>query len=166
MVVSVIKNKFPSLSAEVNTINISKTGIADSRELKCYFITTIEGIAGLVNKFIVTGSSKIINRALAFIDSAYNKNISLNDISENLGVTPFYISKVLKKRTGKNFTDLVAEKRIEKAKKMLVTNKSIKEITFEVGFNSQNYFTKVFKKYTGLTPTDYKNKLYSNKRSV
>ena len=47
---------------------------------------------------------------------------------------------------------------MEKAKTLLRSQMSVKEITFAVGFNSQNYFTKVFKKYCGITPTEYKNK--------
>lgn len=82
----------------------------------------------------------------------------LDDIASYLEVSSFYLSKLFKKATGRNFTDLLAEKRVEKAKTLLRSQMSVKEITFAVGFNSQNYFTKVFKKYCGITPTEYKNK--------
>lgn len=79
-------------------------------------------------------------------------------VAKELEISPYYLSRMLKKCTGKNFTDLLSEKRVEEAKKLLHSNKSIKEITYEVGFNSQNYFTKIFKKYENCTPTEYRAK--------
>ena len=76
-----------------------------------------------------------------------------------MGISPFYLSKIIKKQTGKSFTDIVIAKRIARAKELLKSDKSIKEVTFEAGFNSQNYFAKIFKKSVGITPTEYKNNL-------
>ena len=80
----------------------------------------------------------------------------LEHVSEALDISPYYLSRLLKKYTEKNFTDLLSEKRVEEAKKLLKGNKSMKEITYEVGFNSQNYFAKIFKKYENCTPTEYR----------
>lgn len=101
-------------------------------------------------------SFQIAERALAYIDMNFKRNIMLEQVAETLSISPFYLSRVLKKYTGKNFTDILSEKRVGEAKKLLEGNKSIKEITFEVGFNSQNYFAKIFKKYENCTPTEYR----------
>lgn len=109
--------------------------------------------AGDINK---EKSNQIVNRALNYIDGNYKNNIMLEHVAEALDISPFYLSRLLKKYTGKNFTDLLSEKRVKEAKKLLKGNKSMKEITYEVGFNSQNYFAKIFKKYENCTPTEYR----------
>ena len=106
-------------------------------------------------------SCQMVDRALCYIDKNYKNNILLEQVAEALCISPFYLSRILKKYTGKNFTDILSEKRVEEAKKLLMENKSMKEITFEVGFNSQNYFAKIFRKYENCTPTEYR----ANKKS-
>ena len=100
--------------------------------------------------------SGIIRKAMASIESGYAGDVSLNRVANELGISVYYLSKMVKKGTGKNFTDILAEKRIDKAKELLTKNLSVKEVTYLVGFNSQTYFTKVFKKYVGCTPREYK----------
>ncbi len=102
-------------------------------------------------------NSDLIHRAINIIHEQYAQNISLNQVATELCVTPFYLSKLVKKQTGKTFTDYLTLCRIHRAKDLLDENRlSIKEITYAVGFNSQNYFAKVFKKHTQLSPSDYR----------
>ena len=84
-------------------------------------------------------------------------SLKLSDMADALQVSPYYISKLLSSSLNKTFTELVSERRVEASKELLKTNKRIKEIAYEVGFQGQNYFTKVFKNYTGVTPKVYKN---------
>ncbi|MCH4284982.1 MULTISPECIES: response regulator transcription factor [Bacillota] len=102
-------------------------------------------------------TNHLVRQALKFIDANYRRPITLNDMAEALDVSPFYISKLLNTSMKKTFTELVSERRVEASKELLKTNKRIKEIAYEVGFQGQNYFTKIFKKYTGVTPKVYKN---------
>lgn len=111
--------------------------------------------AGDLNK---EKSNQMVKRALSYIGMNYQNNIMLEHVAKELDLSPFYLSRMLKKCTGKNFTDLLSEKRVEEAKKLLHSGKSMKEITYEVGFNSQNYFAKIFKKYENCTPTEYRAK--------
>lgn len=103
-------------------------------------------------------SNTQIGKILAYIELNYMKNLSLDSIAEQFSITPFYLSRLIKKKIGKSFPDLLADCRIRNAKLLLMQDKSIKEITYEVGFSSQNYFGKTFKKMTGVTPTDYKER--------
>lgn len=103
-------------------------------------------------------SNVLVKKALNYISINYNKAITLNNVVAYLEVTPGYISNLLSSYTSKNFTDLVTECRIEKAKELLKENYQIKEIASSLGFGSHNYFSKVFKKVTGLTPKEYKGK--------
>lgn len=102
-------------------------------------------------------------QAVEYIIEHYSENINLNQIADHFSITPFYLSRLVKRHTGKTFTDYLTYYRILKAKEMIQKGDlSIKEITYTAGFNSQNYFSKIFKKYTGDTPSEYRNKLTSS----
>lgn len=105
-------------------------------------------------------SNILVNRAMEYIAANYNKPITLNSVADDLQVTPGYISNLLSNYTTKNFTDLITEYRIEKAKEMLKEDCQIKQIASNLGFGSHNYFSKVFKKVTGFTPKEYKNMFF------
>ncbi|MGM0973859.1 MAG: helix-turn-helix domain-containing protein [Bacillota bacterium] len=77
-----------------------------------------------------------------------------------MGLSPIYISKMFKEKLGVNYIDFLTECRIEKAKKLMAdSGKSLKEITFEVGYHEPNYFSKVFKKMCGQSPTEFRKAL-------
>ncbi|WP_043930530.1 response regulator [Bacillus sp. EB01] len=93
-----------------------------------------------------------------------HEDISLEALGNKVGLSPIYISKIFKEKLGVNYIDFLTECRIEKAKKLLNDlEKSIKEITFEVGYHEPNYFSKVFKKATGTSPKEYRTSLFGNK---
>ncbi len=101
--------------------------------------------------------NQLIDHAIDIIHKRYMENISLNQVAQELSITPFYLSKLVKKQTGKTFTDYLTAFRIERAKELLEENSlNIKEVTYAVGFNSQNYFAKIFKKHTSLSPSEYR----------
>lgn len=108
-------------------------------------------------KRIADGSHSFIYRkAIAYMKENYKRPITLVDVGEKLEVTPQYISNVLSKEgSGKNFTTLLMEYRIDEAKRLISQHYSIKTVAVEVGFRSINYFSNCFKKYTGMTPRDY-----------
>lgn len=118
----------------------------------------VESLVKMIEKVNISSSNILVKKALAYISLNYKKPITLNSVATYLGVTPFYISNLLSTHTSKNFTDLITEYRIDRAKEMLKENYQIKEIASELGFRSHNYFSKVFKKVTGLTPKEYKSK--------
>lgn len=100
-------------------------------------------------------TNTLAKQAMTYIRKNYRKPITLNDLAKHLQVTPFYVSKLIKSSFQKNFTDVVAEIRIEEAKRMLKEHHLVKEIAFDVGFQSQSYFAKMFKKIVGVTPKEY-----------
>ncbi|KIY23221.1 response regulator [Mesobacillus subterraneus] len=94
------------------------------------------------------------------------QDISLETLSMKVGLSPIYISKMFKEKLGINYIDFLTECRIEKAKKMLADpEKSIKEITIEVGYHEPNYFSKVFKKLCNVTPREYRKALLGLKET-
>lgn len=95
-----------------------------------------------------------------------HEDVSLDTIGKVAGLSPFYISKMFKEQLGVNYIDFLTECRIEKAKKLMLADpdKSLKEITFEVGYHDPNYFSKVFKKVCDVSPTEYRKTLYGQKK--
>jgi len=106
-----------------------------------------------------------IQQIKKYIIEHSHQNISLDSIGRKVGLSPFYISKVFKEQLGVNYIDFLTECRIEKAKKLMVSDpeKSLKEITFEVGYHDPNYFSKVFKKVCDTSPTEYRRTLLGRK---
>lgn len=99
----------------------------------------------------------LINTAKAFIEARFHEDITLEDISREVNLSPQYFSRFFKEETGENFIDYLTQVRIQKAINLLHNkNLSVKEISFQVGYNDPNYFSRIFKKITGYTPSDYK----------
>jgi len=125
-------------------------------EVKHWFIEKIKASALWVSNKHEEQSMSAVNKAKQYIDEHYMKELTLDDVSRVVNISSYYFSKVFKEETGENFIDYLTKLRIEAAKKLLkTTNKSMKEISAEVGYSDPNYFSRNFKKYTGKTPTDY-----------
>ena len=104
-------------------------------------------------------SSDIIRNAKKYIEDHYDKDISLDDVSRVVNISPYYFSKVFKEESGLNFIEYLTNIRIDKAKELLEnSNLSIKEICVSCGYTDPNYFSRSFKKNVGVTPTEYKEK--------
>lgn len=105
--------------------------------------------------------SRPIRDAKQYIYDHFSMNITLESVSEQIGFNPAYFSTLFKKETGKNFLEYVTELRIKKAKNYLMqTDYDIAEIASSVGYGDLKYFSKLFKKNTGLSPSEFR-KLYN-----
>ncbi|MCR5197047.1 MAG: response regulator [Pseudobutyrivibrio sp.] len=125
-------------------------------EIKLWFVDKIKESSMWVSNKHEEQSMSAVNKAKQYIDENYMKELTLDDVSRVVNISSYYFSKVFKEETGENFIDYLTKLRIEAAKKLLkTTNKSMKEISAEVGYTDPNYFSRNFKKYTGKTPTDY-----------
>lgn len=104
----------------------------------------------------------LIKSAIDYIKENYSKDISLEVIAKQIYITPGYLSQLFKQSTGVNFLEFLNKHRIQKAKELL-KNKFIKnyEIAGLVGYSNEKYFSQMFKRYTGLTPTQYKESINS-----
>ncbi|MGN0280597.1 MAG: response regulator [Lachnospiraceae bacterium] len=102
-------------------------------------------------------SMSVVETAKEYIQNNYSKDISLDDVSRTVNISPYYFSKIFKEETGEGFVEYLTGIRIEKAKELLNTTEySIKEICSMVGYADPNYFSRSFKKNVGATPTEYK----------
>lgn len=83
---------------------------------------------------------------------------SVRYFAEKLNISPNYLSDLLKKETGKNTQEHIHYQLLEKAKnRLLISANSVSEIAYELGFNYPQYFSRFFKKHTGMTPSEYRD---------
>lgn len=100
----------------------------------------------------------IIDRAKKYIKEHFREEITLEELSKSLNISPQYFSRLFKEETGYNFIEYLTFIRIEHSKQLMhSTDMTIKEICFSVGYGDPNYFSRLFKKNTGLSPTTYTN---------
>lgn len=104
---------------------------------------------------------ELIRNVKAYIVGHITEDISLESISEKFYLSQYYFSRIFKRKTGSNLIDYIVGQKMEKAKQLL-ENPRIKvyEISQMVGYQSNRYFTKVFKAHTGYTPTEYRVRYY------
>lgn len=128
------------------------------------FQCMIESLIQIVNASSETDreqvdlSNSYFLKIIKYINTYYSENISLKDVAKVVNLNPNYISQVFKKSAGTTFSHYLTNLRITQAKKLLTTTSiSINEISMQSGFNDYFYFLKTFKKYTGKTPSEYRN---------
>ena len=101
-------------------------------------------------------SNHIVKATREYLESHYADDISLEAMAEHVNISPQYFSKLIKKTTGFNFSDWLSMLRVKKAKELLTnTDFTVKEVCFMVGYKDPNYFSRIFKKRIGITPSEF-----------
>ncbi|WP_455616162.1 response regulator [Eisenbergiella sp.] len=100
----------------------------------------------------------IVKNALAYIEENYREKLKLSDVADQIYVSQWHLSKLLNKHTGQNFSEILNNIRIEKAKELLKDpSLRIGDIAEEVGFLDMAHFSRVFKKQAGISANEYRN---------
>ena len=114
----------------------------------------------LVKEHSLRNHSDLVGRAIAIIHFDLPADLSLKSIAAQLNVTPSYLSALFKRECGCTLTDYVNDRRLDYALHLLTnTNRQIQNIAFECGIQDVNYFIRLFKRRTGMTPTHYRKQL-------
>lgn len=101
--------------------------------------------------------SSIVKQVLHQIQTNYAEELSLKTLSHTLHIHPFYLGQLFQKETGESFSDYLNAFRIKKAQKLLkTTTMKTSDISRSCGYLEPGYFYKMFKKYTGMSPTAYR----------
>lgn len=128
---------------------------------------TIHEMQSMVAQHIRQNTERILSASLsvpgdvvrtvkAIVNEHYSENISLRTIAKDVYLSPSYLCLLFKQETGQTLTSYITGVRIERAKYLMQNrNKKLIDICFEVGFNDSKYFSRVFKKYTGESPSAY-----------
>ena len=125
-------------------------------ELKRWFLDKIGLAAENVLAKKKESAHSIVDQAKEYILKNY-KDASLDSISRAFDISPYYFSKLFKEKTGENFIDYLTDFKIERAKELILENrKSMKEICIDIGYANPNYFSYIFKKNVGVTPSEYR----------
>ena len=134
------------------------TKIKTSRELidwiKMILSKTIDYLA-----FREENENPLIKHIIKYIDTHYQEAISLKAISSMFNVNTSYLGQLFKNETGELFTNYLNEVRIQKAKEMLIqTNLKVYDISYRVGYVNQSLFFRTFKKLTGISPEEFRER--------
>lgn len=104
----------------------------------------------------------ILEVAKRYIQENYNKNLKLEEVAEQVYLTPSYFGVLFKKEVGEPFSSYLTSVRMEKAKEFLQDLKyNVSEIAAEVGYQDKRYFSKLFKEQVGVTPKEYRKVYFS-----
>jgi len=127
-------------------------------ERLCELINTaIENVRSMQKTDSIVHSQKDVIKD--YIDRNYKKDISAKDVAGILGYSDVYFSKVFKQLFDDNFINYLTKIRIDRAKVLLKdVSFNIKEVGKSVGYADSNYFTKVFKRSVGMSPSEYRSK--------
>ncbi len=129
-------------------------------KLLCIFAQHLSIIS---NQIVVQRASEeppMIAKARQYIESHKTEPVSLGQVARAVNMSTFYFCKMFKRFTGMNFTEYLSRVRLEKAKNLLLNrNLNVSEIAYEVGFQSLTHFNRVFKKFVGQSPTEFRRRL-------
>ncbi len=100
----------------------------------------------------------ILENALRYIDMHYAENIRLDEVARHIGLNPSYFSTIFKREMHIGFSQYIMKKKIEEACRLLkTTNYPLVDISNELGFDNQSYFSRSFKKFMGVSPNQYRH---------
>lgn len=132
---------------------------SDGENLRLWFQNKTREICEAVSTSRDREYENVVSRVKAYIDENYAKDISLDEVSRMVDISPYYFSKLFKQEVGENFIEYVTGARIKHAKHLLEDSRySIKEVCVMSGYSDPNYFSRIFKKYEGMTPSEYRER--------
>lgn len=136
---------------------------AESIEDICYFMQeAVERFAETAFSRRRTGEQECVQRAIRYIHMHYSEPLTLARIADEAHLSESYFSTLFKKGCGYGFREYLSKVRVDRAKELLEkTNMGVTEISQATGFDSQSYFSKVFRLRTGLSPSEFRDSIRS-----
>lgn len=129
-----------------------------SLDALCYSLQeTLEAFTENMFDYIPGKNHDLIKKAILYISQNFSGELTLDEVASQVHLNPAYFSSLFKQSTGSSFKEYLNMVRIEESKRLLAnTDYTIIDIAIAAGFEDQSYFSRVFKKYTGLTPRQYR----------
>lgn len=174
-----LKNFYWSIITYINNIRLSVALASDEKKVENINIISLHNmiskstgvnelnellkdvslsITAKINNYNNRSIKLVLRNAIDYIHEHYSEQLTLNDVASHVYVSTSYLSRMFKKELGKNFVDYLNGLRIEKAKELLRDPRyKTYEVAEVVGIPDAHYFSRLFKKYEGLSPTEYRD---------
>jgi len=144
-------------SATYDNAFATLSSLNDQKLIKDFAQAFLLECTAAISNIRKTDTNPIIKKVCDYVEQNLSKDISLEMAADFAGVSSFYLSKLFKEEKGETFINFVSDKRLEKSCELLAeTELSIKEITAQVGYNDQNYYSRIFKSKYGFSPKEYR----------
>lgn len=145
---------------EIKPIHIASKALQTPEDTKEYMIEILQKAVELREKNASDRYSDIAEEVMRYIEAHYeDEELSLNILAAHVNFSPNHLSMIFSQQTGQTFIKYLTDFRMNKAKELLrCTGKRSSEISLEVGYKDPHYFSYLFKKTQGMTPTQYRGK--------
>lgn len=157
-----IFNRFDIFFQDDKDVFTFQKKIMDAEELREAIDIIIDFVINVIEENAnnrLGNTDILIKKAEQYIEDNYGKKITLDDIAGHVGISKYYFSVLFKKEKGITFSNYLNSVRIDKAKQLLKNPQvTVNDAAYEAGFNDPQYFSKTFKKYTGMTVTEYRSR--------
>lgn len=131
--------------------------IEGEEELCAWLVGMLERIMDAIKSNREYPSTVLLGAALRYMEDHLAEEMSRDEVAAVACLSPSHFSRVVKQTFGQSFTDLLARMRIDRARELLARgDKSLIQVCLDCGFSDPSYFTKVFRKYVGKTPGEYR----------
>lgn len=127
-------------------------------QMKLLFFQLFTELSGKIQEKDRSKGDGKIEKIVSYINQNYEDDLSVETLADRFGISSRYLRKCFKEETGINCVQYITSLRMEKAKELLwLSEKTVTEIASLTGFNSSQYFSRLFRQYTGQTPVEYRN---------
>jgi AraC-like DNA-binding protein len=124
------------------------------------FLIKASRLSNKQNRINKNSKSLFMERFLLLVEENHNQNKPIQYYADQLNITAIYLNRIIKENYGKSASDFISDRVILEAKRVLkYSQKTIKEIAFELGFDDPSYFSRFFKKRTNSTPVEYRQQV-------
>ncbi|MFO7731019.1 MAG: response regulator [Spirochaetia bacterium] len=129
---------------------------SSAEELLAFYSGWAQALAEKIKTVQAENLPKVLSRAIDYIKLNYSHPLQLSDVADQVDVSSAYLSNLFSRYLRKSFVDQLTQIRIERAKRLLKEHShSIKEISSLVGYQDPNYFSRLFKRLVGCSPTEF-----------
>ncbi|HEY8899755.1 MAG TPA: helix-turn-helix domain-containing protein [Chthoniobacterales bacterium] len=122
-----------------------------------------EHLASLANQIVLDSTHAephVLQRVKTYINDHLDEEVSLDELARHIGSSKFYICKLFRRSMGITFTEYRARRRVERAKALLLEqNRRVSEVAYDAGFQSLTHFNRIFRRFVGTSPSDFREHL-------
>jgi len=146
-----------SIFGEKSAMDRRLAGLRTVHELSAFLVLAFERFVGYVFDFSQFRHANALHQVISYVRVHYAERITLAEVARQVWLSPSYLSAVFSAEMGMSLTAYVRKIRVDKSKDLLAgTRLSVADIAAETGFSDQSYFTKVFTKAVGVSPTQFR----------